>query len=51
VIGLCGGVGSIVGGYVPVVLWGASGLSMTSVLFGLLGGIAGVLLGARVSDV
>jgi uncharacterized membrane protein YeaQ/YmgE (transglycosylase-associated protein family) len=49
VIGLCGGVGSIVGSYLPE-LWGASGFSVTSLLFGLLGGIAGVWLGARVSN-
>jgi hypothetical protein len=48
VIGLCSFVGMSVGGYVPV-LWGASALSLTSLLFGALGGVAGVWLGARIS--
>jgi hypothetical protein len=50
VIGLCAVFGSFVGGYVPT-LWGASSLGMESLLFGVLGGIAGVWLGVRVSDV
>jgi hypothetical protein len=48
VIGLCSLVGMSVGGYVPV-LWGASGFSLTSLLFGALGGVAGVWVGARIS--
>jgi hypothetical protein len=50
VIGLCGGFGSIVGSYVPV-LWGASSLSMVSFLFGIFGAAAGVWAGIRIADV
>ncbi len=50
VIGLCAGFGTVVGGYVPV-LWGASSFSLMSLVFGFAGGIAGVWLGVRVSDV
>jgi hypothetical protein len=50
VIGLCGAFGSIAGGYVPV-LCGASGFSVVSLVFSFAGGVAGVLLGLRVSDV
>jgi hypothetical protein len=50
VIGLCVGFGSLVGGYVPE-LWGASGFSVVSILFGVVGGAAGVWLGVRLSDV
>jgi hypothetical protein len=49
-IGLCAVFGSFVGGYVPT-LWGASSLGLESLLFGTLGGIAGVWLGVRVSDI
>ena len=37
----------LVGGYVAVVLWGAGDFSLSSLLFGALGGAAGVWLGAR----
>jgi hypothetical protein len=47
VIGLCGCLGSVVGGYVPE-LWGASSFSIASLAFGLAGGIAGILIGARI---
>jgi hypothetical protein len=50
VIGICCGFGAFVGGYVPV-LWGASSFSLVSVAFGFFGGVAGVWLGVRVSDV
>ena len=50
VIGLCAGFGTFAGGYVPE-LWGASSFSLTSLLFGALGGIAGIWLGVRLSDV
>jgi hypothetical protein len=50
VIGLCALVGGIVGGYVPVV-WGASGFSVTALLLSAVGGIAGIWLGVRVSEV
>ena len=49
VIGLCVLVGSFVGGYVPT-LWGASSLGVESLLFGAVGGIAGVFVGARFAD-
>jgi hypothetical protein len=50
VIGLSATLGTVVGGYVPV-LWGASGFSLVSLVFGFAGGVAGVILGVRVSDV
>ena len=49
VIGMCALFGSLVGGYVPTV-WGASSLGAESLLFGAVGGIAGVLLGARIGE-
>jgi hypothetical protein len=50
VIALFATVGGFVGSYLPV-LWGASAFSLVSVLFGVVGAIAGVMLGARfVSD-
>ncbi len=48
-IGLCVGFGFVVGGYVPT-LWGASSFSLTSLVFGLVGGAAGAWAGARLSD-
>lgn len=50
VIGLCCGFGSIVGGYAPV-LWGASGWGLESLLFSVVGGIAGIWLALRIIDV
>ena len=49
VIGLCGGFGCFVGGYLPA-LWGASTWGIESLLFGALGAVAGVWLGVRVSE-
>ena len=49
VIGICATVGAIVGGYIPV-LWGDSGLSIVSILFGGAGAIVGVIVGVRVAD-
>jgi len=49
VIGLCGGFGMLVGGYVPA-LWGASSWGIESFLFGGLGAVAGIWLGVRVSE-
>ena len=46
---LCGGFGTVVGGYLPE-LWGSSSFSLASLAFGVVGGIAGVWLGARLSD-
>jgi len=48
-VGLCALVGSIVGGYVPV-LWGASAFSLTSLVFSAAGGAAGVWFGVRLSE-
>jgi hypothetical protein len=42
--------GLIAGGYLPA-LWGASSFSLSSILFSVLGGIAGVWIGTRLSDV
>jgi len=50
VIGLCATAGLTVGGLAPE-LWGGSSFSLASVAFGVIGGIAGVWLGARLSDV
>ena len=41
-------VGSTLGGAVPA-LWGAGGLSLQSVAFGMLGGLAGIWAGFRLS--
>jgi hypothetical protein len=49
VIGLCALVGGSIGGFVPA-LWGGSDMSVASLLFAALGGVAGVLLGARLSS-
>jgi hypothetical protein len=48
-IGLFGGLGMFVGGYVPV-LWGASSFSVQSLLFGVIGGVAGIWAGARIAE-
>jgi hypothetical protein len=49
VIGLCAVFGLSAGGYLPV-LWGASAFSLSSILFSVVGGIAGVWVGVRLSD-
>lgn len=49
VIGLCGGLGMTVGGYVPA-LWGASSFSLQSFGFAVAGAVAGILLGVRISE-
>ena len=49
VVGVCAVFGLTVGGSIPV-LWGASAFGFTSLLFGVIGGIAGVWIGARLSD-
>lgn len=50
VIGLCAGFGTVVGGYLPE-LWGASGFSLMSIVFSVVGGVAGIWLGIRLIDV
>jgi len=49
VIGICIAMGSIVGSYVPE-LWGASDFSVSSLVFGALGGVAGLWLGLRLQE-
>ena len=41
---LCLFIGSTIGGYIPL-LWGDNFLSMTSVLFSGVGGLAGIYIG------
>ena len=41
-------VGSILGSFLPLV-WGASELSASSIIFGAVGGIAGIWLGLKLS--
>jgi hypothetical protein len=48
-IGICATAGLFIGGYVPV-LWGASSFSLQSLVFGLVGGVAGVWAGARIAE-
>ena len=43
------GFGMLVGGYVPE-LWGAGSFSLSSLLFGFVGGVAGVWAGVRISE-
>jgi hypothetical protein len=49
VISLCVLVGSTIGSLIPL-LWGGSGLSLSSVLLGGLGGLIGVWVGVKLSD-
>ena len=49
VTGMCVGFGTLVGGYVPA-LWGDSGFSLIAVVFGAVGGLAGLWIGLRVSS-
>jgi hypothetical protein len=49
VIGICTVLGLTIGSYLPV-LWGASSFSFSSILFGVVGGIAGIWVGIRLSD-
>ena len=41
-------VGGTIGGYIPV-LWGASFMSIASVLWSTIGGIAGIWIGFKLS--
>jgi hypothetical protein len=50
VIGLCATFGTFAGGYLPA-LWGDNGLSLTAVACGAIGGLAGVWLGVRLSNI
>ena len=50
VIGLCATFGTFAGVYLPS-LWGDSGVSLTALAFGALGGLAGVWLGVRLSSI
>jgi hypothetical protein len=47
---LCAVAGLTAGGLAPV-LWGGSALGLASLLCGLIGGVAGVFLGARLSGI
>ena len=38
-----------VGGYVPM-LWGASSFSLSSLLFGVIGAVAGIWAGVRIAE-
>ena len=49
VIWLCVGLGSIVGSVVPEA-WGGSSLGGMSLLFGVIGGFAGLWLGVRLTN-
>lgn len=42
------GVGSAIGGYLPI-LWGGSAFSMSSVILTAVGGIAGIWLGFKLT--
>jgi hypothetical protein len=48
VVWLFVGVGMVLGGFVPVV-WGGSALGLASLVFGSLGGVAGLWLAAKLS--
>jgi hypothetical protein len=48
VVWLFVGVGMVLGGFVPVV-WGGSTLGLASLVFGSLGGVAGLWLAAKLS--
>ncbi|MFB2896275.1 hypothetical protein ACE1CI_25475 [Aerosakkonemataceae cyanobacterium BLCC-F50] len=48
IIGVGMFVGSTIGSYVPI-LWGASLFSLSSILFGGIGGVLGIFIGYRIS--
>jgi hypothetical protein len=48
IIGIGMFAGSTIGSYIPV-LWGASLLSFSSILFSVIGGILGIVIGYRIS--
>jgi hypothetical protein len=47
VTGLCIGMGSVLGGFAPM-LWGDSGISLAAVVTTALGGLAGLWVGLRI---
>lgn len=47
---LAGSVGSFVGGYLPVLLGIDNGIGFWSVLGGIIGGIAGIILAYQLSE-
>ena len=49
VIAMCASFGMLLGGFVPD-LWGAGQLSMQSILFSAVGGVAGVWAGVRIAE-
>jgi hypothetical protein len=49
VMWLCVGFGSIAGGFLPE-LWGGSAMGGMSLLFAVLGGVAGIWIGARLTS-
>jgi hypothetical protein len=49
VIGMCAALGTVVGGFIPI-LWGASSLGLESLLFSGIGGVAGVFAGMRIAE-
>jgi hypothetical protein len=49
-MGICSFVGLCVGGYLPVLAWGASDLGFQSLLFGVIGGVGGVWVGHRLTN-
>jgi hypothetical protein len=48
VIWLCAAVGGTVGSFLPMA-WGGSDMSLSSIVLGLIGGVAGVMVGARLA--
>jgi hypothetical protein len=48
IIGIGMFAGSTIGSYIPV-LWGGSLLSFSSILFSVIGGILGIVIGYRIS--
>jgi|GEM_PF-1635635 len=38
-------IGGLLGGYIPVLLWNADAFGVTSILFGMLGTVAGIIGG------
>jgi hypothetical protein len=46
VIWMCAAIGSVIGSFVPA-LWGASEMSLASIGFSVVGGVAGIVLCAR----